>query len=75
MFGAGPRLKAACYNGPTGSVSLMGWVDPCPRRVPVLKVHRMLRLWKLMHHDLGGFSHSPSIQFFTHTAMDSAVRL
>lgn len=67
MFRAGPRLKAAHNNG---SVSLMGWVDPCPRRVPGLKVHRMLRLWKLMHHDLGGFSHSPSINFFTHTAMD-----
>ena len=40
MFGAGPRLKAASYNGPTGSMSLVGWVDPCPRRVPGLIVHR-----------------------------------
>lgn len=39
MFGAGPRLKAARYNGPTGSMSLVGWVDPCPRRVPGLTVH------------------------------------
>lgn len=40
MFGAGPRLKAARFNGPTDSVSLVGWVDLCPHRVPGVTVHK-----------------------------------